>query len=272
MGMRCRCPVLAALALFPTISGPAWSREGAQTRQESPEALYASIKQASGASASLIEGLPSPIDDLIVLASCQTPEDAFGMDTDDPLYWPTTIAMRVQELTHSLRALGVPASLWQPRLDAMESLAIAHIRTIRNAPASAARQADATWRRYSSEEEALGEALDRYSRSSQVRGTIVVQEGCGAGEIEVELTTSPRGATVSYIPLFRYKLCQLRGIQPTSLQACDGWVSAVGGTERMSGKYMFVARWPDGRMREGILDVSSAPEDGSGRRRLIISR
>jgi hypothetical protein len=180
--------------------------------------------------------------------------------------------MRVQQLSHSLRLLGVPAALWQPRLDAMESLAVTHIRSVRNAPASAARQADETWRRYSSQEELLGEALDRFSRSSQVRGTIVIQEGCGAGEIEVELTTSPRGAAVSYIPLFRYKLCEVRGIQPTSIQACDGWVSAVGQTERMSGKYMFVARWPDGRMREGILDVSSAPEDGNGRKRLIISR
>ncbi|MDB5431657.1 MAG: hypothetical protein JWP35_2773 [Caulobacter sp.] len=83
---------------------------------------------------------------------------------------------------------------------------------------------------------------------------IIIEGGCGAGENSISVTTSPRGGTVSFIPLFFYKLCSARGINPDDPNKCDRWREAPGGSvTEVAGDYAYVARWPDGAIKRGTL-------------------
>jgi hypothetical protein len=63
--------------------------------------------------------------------------------------------------------------------------------------------------------------------------------GCGSGESYVKVMLKPLGATFSYIPTLKFRMCEVRKIDPFSSR-CDGWLN--GGpqlTQYNAGRYYF---------------------------------
>ncbi len=63
---------------------------------------------------------------------------------------------------------------------------------------------------------------------------------------------------MSYIPLFCYKLCKEKGINPEDLGKCEGWLTAVSYFEEdLIGRYRYRVSWPDGKHTVGELSIAS---------------
>ena len=107
--------------------------------------------------------------------------------------------------------------------------------------------------------EALLRDVNRYRRQRQPRAAeVVLMDGCGAGEMPVNIQTRPAGGQVTYIPLFRFRLCEARGLAPQDPRACRGWVNVSKPEEFLSGLYAYVVRWPDGQLSSGVFDTEKA--------------
>jgi len=168
-------------------------------------------------------------------------------------YFATTTALQIEVYKAELDKLKIPRSVAEKSLAAMEKLGAATLKDPRPASVSQLRLWDAELKRL---KEQLAEDLNTYAKTRQGLPHFVVRGECGAGEVKVAINTTPPGGTVSYIPLFSYKLCEARHVDPNDSQKCDGWVTAVSINESMLGKYMFTATWPDGRKKNGPLIIT----------------
>ncbi|MBQ0958722.1 hypothetical protein KAK06_07090 [Ideonella sp. 4Y11] len=230
-----------------------------------PALRFAQIRQAAVAADPALAqparpGLPG---DPTPLLDCLSAGLDLGVDDKDPEGGVIQIAMEVEQLGQSLRALAVPPAVWQPLLDTMQRGAIDALTRLAQRGGSAAAD-QALNQRHTQLKEQLEQAVIRHQR--QRRGPpVVLQEGCGAGELPVELSTRPPGGQVSYITLFRHRLCEVQRIVPTDRQRCRGWVDAVKKQEFLSGQYAYQVRWPDGQRSSGVFDTRpAAMADGQG--------
>lgn len=178
---------------------------------------------------------------------CADPSE-LGMSAS-PLVPATMVAMHVEIYRAELARLRVPEYIWSRDLAALELFGA---RSVRNVDRSS-EQFDRMLRQI---EKSLANSLIAYGRSGAGLPQFQFEGGCGAGEEEVRITSTPGGARVRYISLFQYKLCQARNINPEDPANCEGWISAVKLYEDMIGKYRYVAAWPDGYQTRGLFDIT----------------
>ena len=188
------------------------------------------------------------------LESCRGASD-LGMRSTT-LAFPTYVAIQVEIYVRDFEELRVPHEIFDRDLADMDQFAVAVLEEARNRPGSD----EQNWERWREQFRPLQERLLRDLESYRRRTgsqlpRFVIEGGCGAGEVEVEITTTPRGGIVSFIPLFSYKLCEARGIDPTDQRRCEGWQQAVKIEEDMIGRYFYVAVWPGGRQRQGQFSI-----------------
>src|SRR5271166_3772509 len=56
---------------------------------------------------------------------------------------------------------------------------------------------------------------------------------------------------------FFYNLCKEQGLDPDNLQVCDRWHEILEDQKtRVTGVYVYLVHWADGRKRQGTLEFS----------------
>jgi len=193
--------------------------------------------------------------------------DDLGLDEDqeDTLTSAAiTAAMQTDLLRHDLIKLGVPESVWKNDLLSLDDFALRILsgelgEKDPDDPYGIADETD-----HSIDYEQLLQFdvkskllldLKQYQMSHPQSPNFIRAAECGAGAVEIKIRTMPRGAKVSYIPLFSYNLCAARQIPPDDRHRCHGWIDSVKVYEDLIGKYCFVAVWPDGFERRGIFVI-----------------
>jgi hypothetical protein len=171
---------------------------------------------------------------------------------DNPLRFATTVALHIEIYQAELTRLRVPESIWSLQLAALDQFGV------RSVQLNPEHQRD--YERLDDElrkvEQTLADPVIAWGQGNTRLPQFTWQGGCGAGEAEVTITTTPRGARVSYISLFQYKLCQARNLNAEDPARCDGWMNAVKVYEDMIGKYHYIATWPDGHQAKGIFEIT----------------
>lgn len=175
-----------------------------------------------------------------------------------------TAAHDVTRLRALFIAAGYPEQVWKPLLVEYEEqqleIAIAEARSgphsregFETSPAD--EHSGAFYPRFA-------RALNAYRRTSGADlPEVMIEGGCGAGEIGVYVKTSPPNASVVFIPRFFYQLCQKQGVDPTNVGRCDWWREAAEGMlQGFAGDYIYRARWPDGTTREGRISFTDPTE------------
>jgi hypothetical protein len=169
---------------------------------------------------------------------------------ESPLRFAATVALHAEIYQAELTRLRVPESIWGRQLATLDQFGA---RSMQDAQRRSYEQLDDELRRV---EKSMADPVIAWGQSSAQLPRFAWEGGCGAGEAEVTITTTPRGARVSYISLFQYKLCQVRNLNADDPARCDGWINAVKLTEDMIGKYHYIATWPDGYQAKGIFDIT----------------
>lgn len=163
----------------------------------------------------------------------------------------------------ALTRLGYPRSVWGATISDFEAYEVA--RASRMRPFWDTRASD----KYKLLDEpfsgVLGErlqaALKRYQAAHPRLHGLAFAGGCGAGSIAVKIATLPLATQVFIIPKFYYLVCRAQGVEPENMSACDHWREVTAPVEQVSGSYHYVARWPDGVVRRGVLDFNGAHND-----------
>lgn len=171
---------------------------------------------------------------------------------DNPLRFATTVALHIEIYRAELTRLRVPESIWSRQLAALDQFGVRSIQ-LNRVQQRTYEQLDDELRKV---EQRLADPVIAWGRGNVRLPQFTWQGGCGAGEAEVTITTIPRGARVSFISLFQYKLCQARSLNADDPARCDGWINAVKVYEDMIGKYHYIATWPDGHQAKGIFDIT----------------
>ena len=97
-------------------------------------------------------------------------------------------------------------------------------------------------------------AGNRVTRGGATRGTL--PEG-------VTVTTSPPNGEVLLASVFAFKLCARKKIDMWNRFACKWTEIETGVATRLSGRYVYQVKWPDGTVRKGTRDVSPGPTGSS---------
>jgi len=254
---------LLSLALLVLITVPVAAQEqtplARQPATETPEEYFTAIRRAVMATGpSQEESAPPPDPDVPeVLKDCLDPESDFGMKRNDPDFLPTVVARDLKQFTNNLLRLRIPPMVWAGHLQALTEIAVEYIGVLRRSPSQKKTLSEETSQRIEREEKRLAASVSGYARTQSPRSReVVLQEGCGAGEVPVVIRTQPAGAQVAYIPLFKFKLCEARKLPPQDPLSCTGWVNAVKKAEFLSGKYAYIARWSDGRSTSGVFNIN----------------
>jgi hypothetical protein len=191
------------------------------------------------------------------LYHCTNGAEYLGAGTgEDTLASYANIAFDAVVWSNNLKRLNYPAALWQAPIAQYEAQEIA---LVQKAPDEAVTEwAD---RRGKFLNELSGRLADHRAKNRALR-KVVVEGGCGAGEVSVTIATEPKGAQVLFIPTFFYELCRVQNVDPDDTKGCARWREAVDGTlAQVSGDYQYVVRWPDGTVRRGKLSFQNL-QDG----------
>jgi len=176
-----------------------------------------------------------------------------GMSADNPSYRAATVALHVEIFQAELTRLRVPKSIWNRQLAALNRFGVQLIHRMRDE--NTIEYKDEEFDEMVKIEKSLADPVIAWGRRDARRPQFILG-GCGGGEEEVTITTTPPGARVSYISLFQYKVCQARNQNPEDPARCDGWINAVKLVEDMIGKYHYIATWPDGYQAKGVFDIT----------------
>ena len=174
----------------------------------------------------------------------------------NPLSFAAGVALHIEIYRTQLTRLGVPESIWNRHLAALERFGTSSIQRYPTQRSQTDWTEDPLDKEFRQLEENMANRIIAYGRGDPRLPQFTFEGGCGAGEQEVRITTSPRGARVSYISLFQYRLCQARNVNPEDPAHCEGWISAVKVYEDMIGKYRYLATWPDGYQAKGLFDIT----------------
>lgn len=191
------------------------------------------------------------------LYHCSTGSEYLGNAAgDDALGSLANVAFDVVIWTNNLKRLNYPAALWQAPITQYEASEIALVQ-------KGAADAATEWTdRRGKFLNALSARLAEHRAKKPSLRKVVVEGGCGAGEVSVSIATEPKGAQVLFIPTFFYELCRVQNLNPDDTKGCARWREAVDGTlAQVSGDYQYVVRWPDGTVRRGKLSFHNL-QDG----------
>ncbi|MEO6104618.1 MAG: hypothetical protein ABIP44_13410 [Pseudoxanthomonas sp.] len=174
------------------------------------------------------------------------------------------IAYEVMRLQAILGAAGYPTETWQPLVSKYESDALEALAEAKPTPPVS----DEAWSEYvpgleDALHESLKESLNAYRAThAPSLPEISIEAGCGAGDIGIHVATSPANGRSRFIPVFYYRLCRARGVDPDSENACDYWKEPADGVLfDVAGDYQYRVDWPDGSKRQGKFSFTNL-EDG----------
>jgi len=171
--------------------------------------------------------------------------------------WATTIALDIEIYKTELDKLIVPRAISAKSFAALEKLAIATLKDeVPKTNDELFAYRDKRRAEYVHLLEGFAKDLNAYAATKTGMPHFYIEGGCGAEGQEVTVKTTPPGGTVSYIPVFSFKVCEATHVDPNDPEKCDGWITAVNETESMVGKYKYVATWPDGKKKTGTLNVT----------------
>ena len=157
---------------------------------------------------------------------------------------------------NNLTKLGYPTEVVDPVLSEYETARLA--RALRSPRETIDRQKAAKDRFLNQ----FRAKLVAYRRSKPSLTPVVIEGGCGAGEVNVRIGTEPGGAQVMVIPTFFYELCKAQRLDPEDTSRCNRWREAIDGRlSQVAGDYIYTAKWPDGATRRGTLSFTGM-EDG----------
>jgi hypothetical protein len=195
--------------------------------------------------------------DIRNLAFCFDAGSALGIPWRSQAYFAITVALAVEMYEAEFDDWKIPPAISANSISAMEQLAV---QTLKDRRPTSYREfeklSEKRERQLKTLQRRLLKDLTAYTRNRAKMPQFVFDDGCGDGEVDVKITTNPPGATVSYIPVFSYKLCQATKVNPDDAEQCDGWVTAVNVNENLVGRYRYVAKWSDGTQRKGILNIA----------------
>jgi hypothetical protein len=175
---------------------------------------------------------------------------------DEAMASLANIAFDVVIWSNNLKRLNYPAASWQTPIAQYEANEIALVQ-------KGLAEAVTEWadRRGKFLNALSGRLAERRAKQPSLR-KVVVEGGCGAGEVNVHIATEPKGGQVLFIPTFFYELCRVQNVDPDDTKGCTRWREAVEGTlAQVSGDYQYVVRWPDGAVRRGKLSFQNL-QDG----------
>ena len=194
-------------------------------------------------------------------------------ETDDrQVDWQSRLALDIARMRSELRRLGYRPEIYDHPLLDHERGMLAQIADPKAFQApddpGVAAEGDAAGEEtpvYYDEfwgKEALAAAMEANRRRLQPgKPRIIMEGGCGAGEVEFSVALSPPNGRLWLINAFAFKVCERKMADPWNHQAC-GWSEfASGETTTASGRYMYEARWPDGTVKRGAK-VLEETEDG----------
>lgn len=82
---------------------------------------------------------------------------------------------------------------------------------------------------------------------------IVADGGCGAFEHVYEVRPEPRRGRIWLITSFSFNLCRVMEVDPWNLEDCNRWAEVSPDVPAyLSGRYVYQARWLDGRSGRGV--------------------
>ncbi|MXO88246.1 hypothetical protein [Alteraurantiacibacter aestuarii] len=114
--------------------------------------------------------------------------------------------------------------------------------------------------------------IEQNRRVMQSESLPIVASGeCGDGDVPYLFSTIPANASLWIIPEFDSLICERRAIDPWNRDQCFGWYESTPSEEvYLSGRYLFVAEWPDGTVRRGrrLFEADEVTRDA----RLIVIR
>lgn len=168
------------------------------------------------------------------------------------------IADKVLIWEADLPRLGYPRSVWSAPVARFESSSVFIANSVDP------KEFFEVWEdRIGARRDALEKALLAYRATHPQAGRITNGLGCGGGEVPVKLVTQPVATQVSIIPSFFYELCRVQRIDPNDTTRCAHWRDVSGPIVQVSGDYHYVAKWHDGTVKRGMLDVESATGSGT---------
>ena len=91
----------------------------------------------------------------------------------------------------------------------------------------------------------------RRARLQPDKPRIAVEGGCGAAELAFQIRAAPSDGKVWLIPAFSFHVCMTKVRDPWDLRACRWNEVDPDNATMASGRYMYQARWPDGKTARG---------------------
>jgi hypothetical protein len=180
-----------------------------------------------------------------------------GIFSSSSRYWGSTIALHLEVFKAELDALKVPRAVSAKSFAAMEAFGMATLKDeVPKTHDEWSAYQDKRRAEYENLLQGFAKDLNAYAATKTGMPHFHVEGGCGAEGQEVTVKTTPPGGTVSYIPMFSFKVCEATHVDPNDPEKCDGWITAVNATESMVGKYKYTATWPDGKKKTGTLNVT----------------
>ena len=173
------------------------------------------------------------------------------------------LAYKMMVWRTNLSELGYPSWLWADDINNLETTELNRInRAMAQTPFLTSWYSDhfTASSREENFERWLAGKLDRYWQQHSGLVRVVVEGGCGGDTNTYPITTNPPGGHVNFIPVFFFEKCRLQNINPYDMVACNRWRAPVAGRlEQVAGTYYFTARWNDGSVRQGQLDLNLVP-------------
>jgi hypothetical protein len=254
--MRALWRAAIAATLLVAAAAPAHAEDAEPMRQGPPYAAIKTVMQK------LYDGGDRDIRALYGkgdydLYHCRTGGEYLGMGVtdDDTTGSYANLAFDTVVWSNNLKKMTYPAAVWQPPLTAYEA---EELKLIAETPLEAMND----WgERRTKFLKSLAEKLAAYRAGKPKLRKIVVEGGCGAGEVNVTIATEPKGGQVLFIPTFFHELCKVQKVDPDDAAACTRWREAVDGTlSQVSGDYLYQVKWPDGATRKGKLSFNKLEE------------
>jgi hypothetical protein len=203
---------------------------------------------------------------------CPPPREGFEQIPDSPLegYGNYDLVIALYRVaykrvrwTFDLDGLGYPHELWAS-LSGVFDLQVERI--LRDAAAPDGRKAYSLYLIEEIFSGSLAVVLNEYRKSHTTLPAIT--SGCpfasspappspGVGSPRIQIRTDPNDGRAFYIPVFFYKLCKEQNLDADDVVQCDLWREALEDKRYyLMGDYEYQVRWPDGVVRQGVLQMS----------------
>lgn len=213
--------------------------------------------------------LMAPEDGELYLNNCSYVSDAFlggegAENVSEKETDLTELAYEVAYLSRTLIAAGYPTRVWSKTLRQYENHAFDRI--------VAGKKAGLLWDVEDTGDApifiALAKKANSYRKSQASRHLPTVlstSPGCGAGELDVTIKTTPHARRIQYINLIYFGLCEHQGKDATDEKSCSYWLDASlkapsgEASVSMAGNYKILVTWSDGHTKLVSLPVDDQP-------------